>query len=161
MPNRPFKTRILMVCLGNICRSPLAHGILKSLLPESDYFVDSAGTASYHVGSQPDPRSIEVAKQNTIDITSQRARQFSVGDFDKFDIIYAMDHSNYSDIISLARNNNDIGKVKLILEENPNSKIKNVPDPYYGGNDGFTDVFSMLHETCTIISNKLNKGTSD
>ena len=157
MTKQPYKTKILMVCLGNICRSPLAHGILKSKLPENQYVIDSAGTASYHIGSLPDSRSIEIAKLNSIDITDQRARQFSILDFENFDIIYAMDSSNYSDIISLTKNKNDIGKVKLILEENPNSETKNVPDPYYGGKDGFMNVFNMLEEACTIISDKLTK----
>ena len=109
-------TRILMVCLGNICRSPLAHGIMQSKLPENHFYVDSAGTAAYHIGNAPDKRSIAVAKKHGLDISSQSARQFKVSDFDTFDFIYAMDQSNYNNIISLARNPNDIEKVRLFLE---------------------------------------------
>ena len=111
-------TRILMVCLGNICRSPLAHGIMQSKLPENHFYVDSAGTAAYHIGNAPDKRSIAVAKKHGLDISSQSARQFKVSDFDTFDFIYAMDQSNYNNIISLARNPNDIEKVRLFLEAN-------------------------------------------
>ena len=96
-------TRILMVCLGNICRSPLAHGILQSKLPEDSFYIDSAGTAAYHVGEKPDYRSIEVAKKYGLDISKQNARQFKTIDFDRFDYIFAMDQSNYSNIIALAR----------------------------------------------------------
>ena len=147
-------TRILMVCLGNICRSPLAHGILESMLPDS-YDVDSAGTAAYHIGNSPDHRSVKVAAQNGIDISHQRARQFSANDFDDFDFIYAMDQSNYNSIIRLANTNEDIAKVKLILEENPSLANKNVPDPYYGGIEDFEYVFELLHQICSLVSKKL------
>jgi len=96
--------RILMVCLGNICRSPLAEGILKSKVNTTNVFVDSAGTGNYHVGGLPDERSINVAKKYNIDITDQRCRQISVQDFDNFDLIYVMDNSNRRDVLSLARN---------------------------------------------------------
>ncbi|WP_299521961.1 low molecular weight protein-tyrosine-phosphatase [Winogradskyella sp.] len=148
-------TRILMVCLGNICRSPLAHGILESKLTSNAFYVDSAGTAAYHVGNQPDYRSIKVASKHGIDISTQSARQFKVSDFDTFDHIYAMDASNYTNIISLARNNNDIGKVKLFLEENPSISNKNVPDPYYGDIDDFEYVFDIVEATSTLIARKL------
>ncbi|MCC1484781.1 low molecular weight protein-tyrosine-phosphatase [Winogradskyella immobilis] len=148
-------TKILMVCLGNICRSPLAHGILESKLNLENFYVDSAGTAAYHVGEQPDPRSITIANSHGLDISDQSARQFKVEDFDCFDIIYAMDQSNYSNIIALARNNTDIGKVKLILEVNSSLSNKNVPDPYYGGDSGFSNVFNMLEDTCQIIAKEL------
>lgn len=149
-------TRILMVCLGNICRSPLAHGILESKLPSDKFYIDSAGTAGYHIGSQPDRRSITVGKQNQVDISHQSARQFSASDFERFDIIYAMDESNYSDILSLTHNPNHVQKVKLIMDENPNSDIKNVPDPYYGDIEDFEAVFKILDETCTIIAHNLD-----
>ena len=148
-------TRILMVCLGNICRSPLAHGILQSKLPQNTYFVDSAGTAAYHVGNPPDYRSIQVARKNQIDISNQKARQFNVSDFDNFDYIYAMDHSNYTNIISLARHSEDIGKVKLFLEENTDLANKNVPDPYYGDLSNFVAVFSLIENTSNSIVKKL------
>ena len=146
-----------MVCLGNICRSPLAEGILKSKTTHLDILVDSAGTAAYHIGERPDVRSIEIANKYDIDLTSQRARQFSVNDFDEFDRIYAMDTSNYSNIISLARNEKDRDKVNLILNEiNPRS-FQSVPDPYYGGDNGFQNVYEMLDKACDIIVQNLEK----
>lgn len=150
-------TRILVVCLGNICRSPLAHGILESKLPKDSFYVDSASTAAYHIGNSPDHRSIKVAKTHGVDISGQSARQFRVSDFDTFDYIYAMDASNYNNIISLARNNDDIGKVKLFLEENNSVSDKNVPDPYYGDISDFEYVFDLLEATSKILSAKLKE----
>ena len=141
-------TRILMVCLGNICRSPLAHGILQSKLPKGLFYVDSAGTAAYHIGEKPDCRSIQVAKDKRLDISTQSARQFKISDFDMFDYIYAMDQSNYTDIISLARTHTDIKKVKLFLEINSSIANKNVPDPYYGELSDFKHVFDLINDTC-------------
>ena len=146
--------KILMVCLGNICRSPLAEGILKSKITSQNSFVDSAGTAAYHIGNQPDERSIIVAKKYGIDISNQRARKFSTEDFDNFDLIFAMDDNNFHDILKLSRNNLDKQKVKLILNEIHSNKISSVPDPYYGGNEGFENVFQMLDEACEIIIKK-------
>ena len=144
-----------MVCLGNICRSPLAEGILKHKTQDLDVLVDSAGTASYHVGNLPDSRSIEIANKNGIDLTDQRARQFSEKDFDNFDKIYAMDTHNYANIISLAKNQSDRDKVDVILNElNPKS-FDSVPDPYYGEGDGFKTVFEMLDRACDAIVGKL------
>ena len=148
-------TKILMVCLGNICRSPLAEGILKSKLPTSGYLVDSAGTGNYHIGQLPDPRSVAIAKEFSIDITDQRGRQFKVADFDNFDIIYAMDISNFRNILKLARNDNDHKKVKLILNEVYKNQDFDVPDPYSGGIEGFKNVFMMLDEACDIIVENL------
>ncbi len=147
--------KILMVCLGNICRSPLAQGILESKIDDNRILVDSAGTSGFHQGAQPDPRSIAVAKKNNIDIISQRSRKFLVSDFDKFDLIYAMDKSNYNDILSLARTVDDERKVKLILEETNPNEFLDVPDPYYGGNDGFDKVFELLDEACDVIVSKI------
>lgn len=144
-----------MVCLGNICRSPLAEGILKSKLPKDIFTVDSAGTSNYHINELPDSRSIEVAKKHTIDITKQRGRQFTSEDFDTFDLIYAMDTSNYKNIIKLARNPEDISKVRFILDEILNYNLKDVPDPYYGGENGFDAVYEMLDTACEIIANKV------
>ena len=146
-----------MVCLGNICRSPLAEGILVSKVNEDEIFVDSAGTGAYHIGKLPDERSIEVAGKYGIDITNQRARKFTVKDFDTFDYIYAMDESNYQNILMLARTNDDKSKVQLILNEAHPTKNLAVPDPYYGGNQGFENVYTMLEEACEIIANKLSK----
>jgi len=144
-----------MVCLGNICRSPLAQGILESKVSSKDIFVDSAGTSGYHQGNLPDPRSISIASIYGLDITSQRSRKFVVSDFDQFDLIYAMDESNFSNILDLARDENDTVKVKLILDELTDFPIKNVPDPYYGGDDGFKNVYEMLDEACVKIVSKL------
>ncbi len=145
-----------MVCLGNICRSPLAEGILQSKVNSNTVSVDSAGTAAYHIGKLPDERSIEVAQKHGIDITKQRARKFVVKDFDEFDIIFAMDDSNYQNILSLARDNTDEQKVRMILNETHPTKNLSVPDPYYGGNEGFENVYKMLDEACDIIADNLS-----
>ena len=150
-------TKILMVCLGNICRSPLAEGILKSKLSSDNFYVDSAGTANYHTGELPDIRSIQIAQKYHIDISDQRGRQFKVNDFDVFDHIYVMDRSNYYNVVSLARNSNDKRKVKLILKELYPEDNMDVPDPYYGGQDGFQNVFNLLDKACEIIANKLEE----
>jgi protein-tyrosine phosphatase len=147
--------KVLMVCLGNICRSPLAQGILESKVNLDKVFVDSAGTAAYHVGNLPDERSIDVAYKYGINITNQRARKFTVQDFDEFDYIYAMDISNYQSILMLAKGEEDENKVRLILNEIYPSENKSVPDPYYGGNQGFENVYQMLDEACDVISKKL------
>ena len=147
-------SKILMVCLGNICRSPLAEGIMRSKLSE-DFTVDSAGTGGWHAGELPDKRSITTAKNRGLDITNQRARQFKVSDFDTFDYIYVMDNSNYKDVISLAPTEESKSKVRLILNEIfPNENV-DVPDPYYGGDDGFENVFDMLDQACEAIARKL------
>jgi protein-tyrosine phosphatase len=148
-------TKILMVCLGNICRSPLAEGILKSKL-DSNFIVESAGTAAYHVGNKPDSRSIAVARQNGLNITNQRARKFNKQDFEDFDIIYAMDNSNYQNIIALAENSQQKEKIKLILNESFPDKNLDVPDPYYGGEKGFENVYNMLDNACEIIAKRIN-----
>jgi protein-tyrosine phosphatase len=145
-----------MVCLGNICRSPLAEGILKSKVNSTNIFVDSAGTGNYHIGGLPDDRSIAIAEKNNISITDQRCRQFSVDNFDNFDVIYVMDNSNRRDILSLARNEEDRLKVKMILNELfPNENV-DVPDPYTGGLNGFEQVFNMLEKACTVIAEKIS-----
>ena len=141
-----------MVCLGNICRSPLAEGILKSKTKNLE--IDSAGTAGYHIGKQPDFRSIDIAKKYDIDLTSQRARQFSTRDFDDFDKIYVMDNDNYSKIISLARNQEDMDKVDLILNEIYPNKFQSVPDPYYGDDEGFQKIYNLLEASCELIVKK-------
>lgn len=145
-----------MVCLGNICRSPLAEGIMRSKLSE-DFTVDSAGTGGWHAGELPDKRSIATAKNRGLDITNQRARQFKRSDFDTFDHIFVMDNSNYKDVLALAPNEEAKSKVKLILNEIfPNENV-DVPDPYYGGQDGFENVFDMLDQACEEIARKLKQ----
>jgi protein-tyrosine phosphatase len=149
-------TKVLMVCLGNICRSPLAEGILKSKVYLHKTFIDSAGTGDYHVGEKPDPRSISIANIHGIDITNQKARQFSVKDFENFDLIYVMDQSNYENVIALARNEDDKSKVKMILNEVFPEEDLDVPDPYTGGDFGFKNVYNMLDQACDVIAEKLN-----
>ncbi|OIQ16279.1 MAG: protein-tyrosine-phosphatase [Flavobacterium sp. MedPE-SWcel] len=152
-----MSVKILMVCLGNICRSPLAEGILQSKLPTNKFKVDSAGTGDWHVGNQPDKRSIATAKNRGLDISKQKARQLKVSDFETFDYIYVMDNSNYDNVAKLAPNATAKDKVVLIMEElYPNEKIE-VPDPYFGGDEGFNKVYDMLDEACTIAAEKLLK----
>ena len=150
--------KILMVCLGNICRSPLAEGILQAKVNSKGLHikVDSAGTGGWHVGQGPDHRAVAIANKYGIDISQQQARQFSSTDFEAFDIIYAMDGSNLSDIVSLANSNEDIGKVLLILNEINPKENRPVPDPYYGGGDGFEKVYQLLDEACEMITKKIS-----
>lgn len=144
-----------MVCLGNICRSPLAEGILKAKLSNDSFPIDSAGTGAYHIGKNPDPRAVAVAKKYGLNISNLKARQFEVSDFDNFDLIYVMDASNYYNVLMLARHDADKAKVKFILNEITPNQNNPVPDPYYGGNDGFETVYSMLNKACENIVNKL------
>lgn len=132
-----------MVCLGNICRSPLAEGILKSKL-NTNFEVDSAGTAAYHVGNPPDQRSIAVAQQFGIDISQQRARQFKKDDFNNFDLIFVMDQNNYNDVVELATPAQR-RKVHLLRKNNE------VPDPYYGDASAFEGVFHLIDTACEIL----------
>ncbi|RDI09758.1 low molecular weight protein-tyrosine-phosphatase [Flavobacterium sp. AG291] len=149
--------KILMVCLGNICRSPLAEGILQSKLPAGDFIVDSAGTGNWHAGEGPDKRSVATAKNRGLDISCQKARQIKVSDFTEFDHIYVMDTSNLSDVQKLAPNASAKAKVKLMMNEVHPGKNVNVPDPYYGGPEGFDNVYDMLDEACEIVAGKLLK----
>jgi len=150
-------TKILMVCLGNICRSPLAEGLLAAKLPKEKFLVDSAGTGGWHAGEQPDKRSIATAKNHGVDISKQRARQFKVSDFDTFDYIFVMDNSNKKDVLQLAKTDAHRHKVALILNEfYPNENV-DVPDPYYGGIDGFEKVYQMLDQATTLLADKLKR----
>lgn len=147
--------KILMVCLGNICRSPLAEGILKSKLPKDKFIVDSAGTGNWHVGHLPDERSIKTANKNGLDITNQRGRQISKKDFEDFDYIYVMDNSNYENVIDLAKTDADKAKVELILNQIFPGENVDVPDPYHGLQNGFDMVYDMLDESCSVLAEKL------
>ncbi len=144
-----------MVCLGNICRSPLAEGILKSKIDPSKVEVASAGTGDWHVGQLPDERSIRIAERHNLDITDQRGRHFRIEDFDEFDFIYVMDNSNKENVLALTTNDEQRKKVKLILDEIFPGENVDVPDPYYGGNHGFDSVYKMLDEACEKIAAKL------
>ncbi|MBU2996013.1 low molecular weight phosphotyrosine protein phosphatase [Cellulophaga baltica] len=150
-----MKTNILMVCLGNICRSPLAEGILKNKVNSNSVYIDSAGTGGYHIGNSPDPRSIAVAKKYDIDISEQKCRQFKIEDFDKFDTIYVMDLNNYNNITKLTRDQNQKEKVKLLLSET-DLETKEVPDPYHDDN-GFEHVYQLIDNACSTIADKLGE----
>ena len=143
-------TKVLMVCLGNICRSPLAQGILESKLKGLTISVDSAGTEAYHVGNSADPRSIAVAKKHGIDISQQKARQFSLSDFKEFSHIFVMDRSNYNAIIAKAASEEELKKINFILNDQ-----EEVPDPYYGGPEGFQNCFTLLEDACDRIVKSL------
>tara|TARA_R110002072_G_scaffold18981_3_gene70231 strand:- start:809 stop:1273 length:465 start_codon:yes stop_codon:yes gene_type:complete len=150
--------KILMVCLGNICRSPLAEGIMAAKVEGLAIEVDSAGTAAYHIDEAPDHRSIKIARKKGINISNLRGRQFNVSDFDNFDKIYVMDESNLENVLALARTDEDKAKVDLILNESHPHKNLEVPDPYYGGDMGFENVYKMLDEATDVILNKIKDG---
>lgn len=142
--------KILMVCLGNICRSPIAHGVMEALVKKEglDWEVDSAGTGGYHIGQQPDLRSIAVAKKHGIDISVQKARKFSPADFKRFDQIFVMDDNNYTAVVSLTDKKTEIAKVKLFIPENP------VQDPYF--DDAlFAPVFEQISKQCEKLLKNL------
>ncbi len=146
--------KILMVCLGNICRSPLAEGILQHKVNDN-HLIDSAGTGDWHVGEQPDRRSIAVAKKYGVDISDQRAMHFNPIFFEEFDLIFAMDKQNLIDLQQLARTEEERNKVKLILKEGLNEAI-NVPDPYYDNEDAFEHVFQLLDKATDGLIEKYN-----
>lgn len=141
-----------MVCLGNICRSPLAEGIMKAKIKKAglDWQVDSAGTGSWHIGKLPDSRSIEVAKNHGLDLTNQRAQQFKAEYLDDFDLIFAMDSSNYQNILKLATNEAQKEKVQLMMNMADVGRNQGVPDPYWN-DDGFEQVYQMLDRACAGV----------
>ena len=145
-----------MVCLGNICRSPLAEGILKAKLSES-FFVDSAGTISMHEGENPDKRAIKTSANHGIDISKQKSRPLLSSDLDKFDKIYCMDLKNLEDVISMTKNEEQRKKVHLFLEEAGNHQNAEVPDPYWGDMNDFENVFQLLDDACNKISHQLQQ----
>jgi protein-tyrosine phosphatase len=147
-----------MVCLGNICRSPLAEGILAHKISRHGlpWTVDSAGTGNWHVGQGPDPRSVAVAEQNGIDISGQRARQFRADDFDRFDYILVMDAQNLRDVLRHAKTDEHRSKVRLMLDYTHPGQNRGVPDPYYD-DDGFTEVYQLLDAACERLIEELRK----
>lgn len=155
-------TKILMVCLGNICRSPLAEGILRTKTENCglDIFIDSAGTSNYHIGEHPDNRTVTNALKHKVDVSKLKARQFTVNDYDDFDHIFVMDSSNYADVIALARNNADKNKVEMILNRVYPSSNMSVPDPYFGGEQGFENVFILLDKACDVITESLKEASA-
>ena len=144
--------KILMVCLGNICRSPLAHGILQHVADTKNlgWEVDSAGTGDWHVGQAPDRRSIAVAKKYSVDISNQRAKHFTAALFDNYDHIFVMDRQNYKDVIRLAQSEEQRAKVALFLDDDI------VPDPYYD-DSMFEPVYAMVEKRCYDLISKLSK----
>lgn len=146
-----------MLCLGNICRSPLAEGILRSKLPEN-FEIDSAGTISMHEGNKADRRSIRIAEMHDVNIIEHRARIIKKEDFSYYDKIYCMDLHNLQDAYSMADTEEERQKISLILEEAGNiSDFNEVPDPYYGDFEDFEKVYRMLDEACETIANQLTK----
>ena len=151
--------RVLFVCLGNICRSPLAEGAFKRHVSNTghtqSFFVDSAGTSGYHAGELPDTRSIDVAAAHGVDITQQRSRALTRMDFERFDYIVAMDRSNLKNIRRMAPTPST-AKLSLILSE-VFPEPRDVPDPYYGGADGFENVWRMVDEATEALLSRLNR----
>lgn len=149
--------KILMVCLGNICRSPVAEGIMKTKAAKYhlNLAIDSAGTSGWHNGSQPDGRSVKNAAKNGVDISTQESRKVMLSDFELFDVVYAMDKENYNNLINLAPHGLHY-KIKMILNEAYPGEDKSVPDPYYT-DDGFDQVYSLLDEACENIALNIKK----
>lgn len=149
--------KVLMVCLGNICRSPMAEGILRKHIENAGIkaIVDSAGTADYHTGEPPDLRAVATLREKGIDISGLSARQFSVRDFDEFDIIYVMDSSNLNNVLSIARNDQDRAKVQLILNLINPGMNRTVPDPFYDDISGFESVYKLLDQVSAAIVSQL------
>ncbi|MEY4111198.1 MAG: hypothetical protein RLZZ46_1554 [Bacteroidota bacterium] len=147
--------RILLVCLGNICRSPLAEGLLRKHSQGLNLLLDSAGTSSNHAGEAPDPRTRRNALQNGLNIEDLRARQFSKTDFQHFDRIFVMDKSNLRHVLSMSEHDEERRKVQLLLEEVFPGSNAEVPDPWYGGEEGFQQVFEMLDEACRLLAEKI------
>ncbi|MCJ7935507.1 MAG: low molecular weight phosphotyrosine protein phosphatase [Chryseobacterium sp.] len=146
--------KILMVCLGNICRSPLAEGIMKSKVPEN-FLVDSAGTISMHEGEHPDKRAVKTASGHGIDISRQRSRPITKADFENFDKIYCMDIDVYEEVVSQAKNEAERRKVSLFLEPAGDYKNAEVPDPYWGDMKDFEEVFQLLDKGCDAIRKQI------
>ena len=148
--------KILMVCLGNICRSPLAEGILENKAKKAglNWQIDSAGTNGYHTGEPPHKLSQKVAKLNGIDICNQRARDFVKEDFDRYDKIYAMAEDVIDDIKSISGSRYDASKVELFMNELHPGKNKSVPDPWYGTEPGYHEVYKIIDQVCEAIIRK-------
>jgi protein-tyrosine phosphatase len=148
---------VLFVCLGNICRSPLAEGVFRTIVSEAgleDRFeIDSAGTGAWHIGNPPDPRSIEIAAQHHIDISSQRARQVKAEDFRRFETIVAMDRDNLAALKRMGETGS--ARLRLLLNTPP----QDVPDPYYGGPDGFEKVYQLVRTGGERLLRDLTAGT--
>ncbi|PIE90544.1 MAG: phosphotyrosine protein phosphatase [Acidobacteria bacterium] len=155
------KKSVLFVCTGNICRSPSAEGIFRHMVRErgidSQFQIDSAGLHAYHVGEKPDPRSSREAKKHGVDLSGQRARQLRREDFQMFDCILAMDYGHLEDMKAMAPDEYK-SKIKLFLEPIRNEvMLSEVPDPYYGGRDGFKKVFNLIERGCEAWLTRWNE----
>ncbi len=150
--------KALMICLGNICRSPMAEGVVRYLATERglDIQLDSCGTNGFHDGESPDRRAMLNLKEKGIDISDLRSRKFRIDDFQNFDILFTMDLSNRDDILKLAQTDEDRKKVKLFLNEAHPGENLPVPDPYYGGDEGFESVYKLINEAATAFLNKID-----
>ena len=150
--------KILFVCLGNICRSPMAEGIFRTMAEEMSIRVetDSCGTGDWHVGEAPDKRARACMKAHHDDISDLRARQFRTSDFDEFDRIFVMDRSNYQNVAALAENETQKKKVELFLNLTYPDEHREVPDPYFGGDEGFEQVYRMLAKSSEVLLNQIN-----
>lgn len=146
-----------MVCLGNICRSPMAEGIVRDKIEELglDIELDSAGTGDYHIGEAPDKRARANMSQNGHDISDLRARQFTSEDFKAFDRIFVMDRSNYDNVVRLASNDEEKAKVELFLNLASPGSDAEVPDPYFGGDSGFQHVYELLSKATDRLMEEL------
>ena len=155
--------KILMVCLGNICRSPMADGLLRKKVSDHDLAidVDSAGTGDWHVGQAPDERMRATAKSNGLSIDELRGRQFVQEDYDLFDRIYVMDQSNYENVIKLARSDEDITKVDLFLNLSHPGEDMEVPDPYFGGDEGFQHVYDLIDDATDRLINEFKSNNGE
>ena len=155
---------VLFVCYGNICRSPTAEGVFARFVERaglaSRVRAQSAGTSGYHEGELPDSRSVACMKKHGIDITYQHSRPISTDDLQRFDLIYVMDSSNYRDVTNLARNEEELHKIKLIMSEVYADKVPDVPDPYYGGDHGFENVYKMLDKATDRIIERYSGKTA-
>ena len=142
-----------MVCLGNICRSPLAEGVMAKKMKELNLpcFIDSAGTGAWHSGEPPDQRSIDVARKYGIDLANQRARQIKVEDLETFDLVFTMDQSIQKDVISLTENKDQKAKINLFLGYAGTSNSQDVPDPYWGGKEEFEATYYLIDQACDQI----------
>lgn len=160
--SNPTPISILFVCLGNICRSPLAEGVFRAVAEESsrghEFRIDSAGTGGWHAGSAPDPRSVEIACRHGIDISGQKARRVRPDDFGDFNLILGMDRSNVDELKRLAPAHAQ-GRVHLFLDY-ALGRDSDVPDPYYGGREGFADVYRMIREASEALADAMSSGSS-
>ena len=151
--------KVLFVCLGNICRSPLAEGVFRSIVEEHGqqevFQIDSAGTGDWHIGSAPDARMCQTARKNGLSIDTLKGRQFKASDFEAFDYIFAMDKSNLRDMLSLDQDSSFSAKVRLFREFDPDPGDFQVPDPYFGGAKGFDEVFTLVERTSRMLFHRI------